>query len=70
MYQKWAAYGQAKAANMLFAISLAKKLGQSKGLVAFSLHPGVIMTKLRRHIEETDFAGLGEFMPQLTVQWR
>jgi len=37
------AYGQAKTANMLLAISLAKKLGK-RGLLAFSLHPGFILT--------------------------
>ncbi|KAM0283709.1 hypothetical protein ACHAQH_002298 [Verticillium albo-atrum] len=47
-YDKWAAYGQAKTANALMAISLAEKLG-SKGLLAFSLHPGGILTNLASH---------------------
>ncbi|QPH15618.1 hypothetical protein C2857_000074 [Epichloe festucae Fl1] len=38
-YNKWTAYGQSKTANMLFSISLAKKLG-SKRLLSHSLHPG------------------------------
>ena len=42
-YSKWTAYGQSKTANMLFALSLAEKFGP-KGLQAFSLHPGVIMS--------------------------
>lgn len=51
-YQKWHAYGQAKTANMLFAISLAEKL-ERRGLHAFSLHPGVILeTSLGTHIDE------------------
>ncbi|RYP90067.1 hypothetical protein DL770_003806 [Monosporascus sp. CRB-9-2] len=41
-YNKWQAYGQSKTANMLFSLSLAEKLGP-KGLLAFSLHPGIIM---------------------------
>lgn len=56
-YDKWRAYGQAKTANMLFAVSLAEKLGD-KGLLAFSLHPGVISTNLSRHSSQSDFAGL------------
>ncbi|KAM0328859.1 hypothetical protein ACHAQA_005275 [Verticillium albo-atrum] len=47
-YERWAAYGQAKTANILMAISLAEKLG-SKGLLAFSLHPGGILTNLASH---------------------
>ncbi|KAK3342166.1 hypothetical protein B0T25DRAFT_465405, partial [Lasiosphaeria hispida] len=40
-YNPWTAYGQSKTANMLMALSLAEKLGPD-GLVAVSLHPGVI----------------------------
>lgn len=49
-YDKWRAYGQAKTANSLYAWSLAEKLG-SKGLQAYSLHPGGIMTNLAKHID-------------------
>lgn len=35
---------------MLMAISLAEKLGPKHGLLAFSLHPGVIFTNLANHI--------------------
>ncbi|KAH6885734.1 hypothetical protein B0T10DRAFT_608183 [Thelonectria olida] len=62
-YHKWVAYGQAKTSNMLFAISLAEKLGKL-GLQAYSLHPGVIMsTGLGNHLnqsEEGDFKLLRE----------
>lgn len=34
-YEKWAAYGQGKTANMLFSKSLAEA-----GFISFSLHPG------------------------------
>ncbi|KAL1644889.1 hypothetical protein SLS61_008570 [Didymella pomorum] len=40
VYEQWEAYGQSKTANILFARSLAEKAG-SKGLKAYSLHPGV-----------------------------
>ncbi|MCJ1263931.1 hypothetical protein MMC22_003802 [Lobaria immixta] len=58
-YNKWRAYGQAKTANMLFAVSLAEKLG-NKGLIASSLHPGVIATNLSRHTSDSGFAELRE----------
>jgi hypothetical protein len=35
---------------MLMALSLAEKLGD-KGLIALSLHPGVIMTNLGTHLD-------------------
>lgn len=41
-YDQWEAYGQGKAANILFSKALAAKLG-SKGLRAYSLHPGQAM---------------------------
>ncbi|KAI1338295.1 WW domain-containing oxidoreductase [Xylariaceae sp. FL0016] len=49
-YNKWHAYGQSKTANMLFTLSLAEKLGGC-GLLAYSLHPGVIGTNLGDHID-------------------
>lgn len=56
-YNKWSAYGQSKTANMLFAISLAEKLG-SRGLQAFSLHPGAILdTSLAKHLDTLDSLG-------------
>ncbi|KAK4445229.1 short-chain dehydrogenase TIC 32 [Podospora aff. communis PSN243] len=57
-YNKWVAYGQSKTANMLFAVSLAEKLG-GRGLLAFSLHPGVIATNLGGHLDwQEDFGEL------------
>lgn len=46
-YNIWKAYGQSKTASMLFSISLAEKLA-SKGVLSFSVHPGVIATNLGR----------------------
>ncbi|KAJ5555595.1 hypothetical protein N7535_008030 [Penicillium sp. DV-2018c] len=50
-YNKWVAYGQSKTANMLMALALASKLGPKYGLLAFSLHPGVINTNLGNHLD-------------------
>ncbi|KAH7305802.1 hypothetical protein B0I35DRAFT_454097 [Stachybotrys elegans] len=65
VYNKWYAYGQSKTANMLMALSLAEKLG-SRGLLALSLHPGLIMTTgLGAHLKfddsrDSDMASLRE----------
>ncbi|MFE5406971.1 SDR family NAD(P)-dependent oxidoreductase [Streptomyces sp. NPDC056580] len=60
-YDKWAAYGQAKTANVLFAVHL-DALGRESGVRAFSLHPGVIWTELTRHLstEELVVTGLAD----------
>lgn len=59
-YNKWHSYGQSKTANMLMAISLAEKLGPKRGLLAFSVHPGVVFgTSLASHLDmETDIVAL------------
>jgi len=48
---------------MLFAVGLAEKLGSKRGLLAFSLHPGVIMdTSLGSHIDwDVDLATLRKY---------
>ena len=57
-YEKWAAYGQAKTANALFAVHL-DALGREQGVRAFSLHPGGIMTPLQRHLSHEEMVGFG-----------
>src|SRR6185369_3912655 len=53
-YDKWLAYGQAKTANVLFAVGLERRLG-ARGVHANALHPGGIMTELSRHLQAEDF---------------
>jgi NAD(P)-dependent dehydrogenase (short-subunit alcohol dehydrogenase family) len=48
-YDKWLAYGQAKTANVLFAVQL-DALGRNDGVRAFALHPGKIITGLQREM--------------------
>ena len=48
-YIHWVAYGTSKLANILFTRSLAKRLEGTR-ITANSLHPGVIMTELGRHL--------------------
>jgi len=52
-YDKWQAYGQSKTANALFALGLDRR-GAAHGVRAFSLHPGVILTDLARHLSEEE----------------
>ena len=57
-YDKWAAYGQAKTANSLFAVHL-DVLGQDAGVRAFAAHPGGIMTPLQRHLTREEMIATG-----------
>jgi NAD(P)-dependent dehydrogenase (short-subunit alcohol dehydrogenase family) len=52
-YDKWAAYGQSKSANSLFAVALDER-GQEHGIRAFAVHPGGILTDLSRHMTDED----------------
>ncbi len=52
-YDKWQSYGQAKTANVLFAVALERRLG-AHGVHANALHPGAIMTELGRHLQPED----------------
>jgi NAD(P)-dependent dehydrogenase (short-subunit alcohol dehydrogenase family) len=49
-YNQWAAYGQAKTANMLFSLSLADRL-KNKRISSFSLHPGGTRPMLGSKVE-------------------
>lgn len=61
-YEKWAAYGQSKTANALFAVGLDARL-KAKGVRAFSVHPGVIMTELGRHLVPEEWESLKASRP-------
>lgn len=52
-YDKWQSYGQAKTANVLFAVELERRLG-ARGTHAFAVHPGAIVTELGRHLQPED----------------
>ncbi|MGW8948666.1 SDR family NAD(P)-dependent oxidoreductase [Streptomyces sp. NPDC055709] len=57
-YDKWQAYGQAKTANVLFAVRL-DALGRDAGVRAFAVHPGQILTELARHLSTEEMLGRG-----------
>lgn len=55
VYKPWVAYGQSKKANMLEARELADQLKvEAPHITVASLHPGVIKTKLARHMKLLD----------------
>ncbi|WP_326827259.1 SDR family NAD(P)-dependent oxidoreductase [Streptomyces sp. NBC_01751] len=57
-YDRWQAYGQAKTANVLFAMQL-DALGRDAGVRAFALHPGSILTPLQRHLAKAEMVDAG-----------
>ena len=57
-YDKWVAYGQSKTANALFAVGLEAR-GGARGIHAFAVHPGLIITDLIRHLSAEEQAALG-----------
>ncbi|OBT48198.1 hypothetical protein VE00_01088 [Pseudogymnoascus sp. WSF 3629] len=58
-YEPWKAYGQGKTASLWAANHLERKYG-SRGLHAFSLHPGSINTDLSRHMSPDDLKQVAE----------
>lgn len=57
-YEKWQAYGQAKTANVLFAVHL-DTLARGQGVRAFAVHPGAITTNLSRFLTRQDMIDIG-----------
>ena len=61
-YDKWASYGQAKTANILHAVELDRRL-KGRGVRAFAIHPGAIVTDLGRHLTQDDIADMNARTP-------
>jgi NAD(P)-dependent dehydrogenase (short-subunit alcohol dehydrogenase family) len=57
-YEKWSAYGQSKTANSLFAVELNRRL-EPKGVTAFGVQPGGIMTNLQRDLSQEEIRAFG-----------
>jgi NAD(P)-dependent dehydrogenase (short-subunit alcohol dehydrogenase family) len=57
-YNKWQAYGQAKTANSLCAVSV-DQLGEAAGIRSFAVHPGGIMTDLQRSLPRDEQVAMG-----------
>ncbi|MGW6376011.1 SDR family NAD(P)-dependent oxidoreductase [Rhodococcus sp. NPDC055112] len=54
-YDKFVAYAQSKAANVLMTVELERRFG-GQGVHGFSVHPGVCATGLARHMSRDDMA--------------
>ncbi|WP_052847990.1 SDR family NAD(P)-dependent oxidoreductase [Streptomyces avicenniae] len=61
-YEPWAAYGQSKTANVLFAVEAATRWADD-GVLVNAVMPGGIRTRLQRHV---DMAALEAMTAQLT----
>ncbi|HEY4344293.1 MAG TPA: oxidoreductase [Parvibaculum sp.] len=57
-YDKWEAYGQSKTADSLFAVELNRRL-EPKGINAYAVHPGGIMTNLQRDMPKEEIKAFG-----------
>jgi NAD(P)-dependent dehydrogenase (short-subunit alcohol dehydrogenase family) len=60
-YDKFAAYGASKTANILHAVELDRRL-RDRGVRAYAVHPGVVATSLARHMSRDDFTALTNFV--------
>ena len=61
-YDKFAAYGASKTANLLHMVELDRRL-RDRGVRAYSVHPGIVATSLARHMRREDFAALSHLAP-------
>jgi len=57
-YDKWQAYGQSKSANALFAVGFNARM-RDRGVNAYSVMPGGIMTPLQRHLPREEMIAFG-----------
>lgn len=56
-YDKFAAYGASKTANILHAVEADRRL-QGAGIRAYAVHPGTVATSLARYMSRADFSRL------------
>ncbi|MEU2282540.1 SDR family NAD(P)-dependent oxidoreductase [Streptomyces sp. NPDC013178] len=56
-YDRWAAYGQSKTADILFAVGARR--WTADGITANSLNPGWISTNLQRHVDAETMRAMG-----------
>jgi NAD(P)-dependent dehydrogenase (short-subunit alcohol dehydrogenase family) len=68
-YEPWAAYGQSKTANVLFAVEATKRWA-SDGIAVNALMPGAIQTNLQRYVTEEEIARLRAQMGTAAVVWK
>jgi NAD(P)-dependent dehydrogenase (short-subunit alcohol dehydrogenase family) len=59
-YDKFAAYGASKTANILHAIEADRRL-RELGIRAYAVHPGTVATSLARYMSRSDFSHLRKY---------
>ncbi|MGW0876754.1 SDR family NAD(P)-dependent oxidoreductase [Streptomyces sp. NPDC002755] len=57
-YDRWAAYGRSKSADVLMAVGMAQRWGDD-GIAANALMPGWITTRLQRHLDLATLQAMG-----------
>ncbi|RDH78737.1 SDR family NAD(P)-dependent oxidoreductase [Mycolicibacterium moriokaense] len=65
-YDKFRAYGASKTANVLHAVELDRRL-RAGGIRCFAVHPGMVATKLARHMTRDDVAAVTALPEQRQV---
>jgi NAD(P)-dependent dehydrogenase (short-subunit alcohol dehydrogenase family) len=68
-YEPWSAYGQAKTANVLFAVEAAKRWADD-GITVNALMPGAIRTNLQRHITEEELDRIRAATGGESARWK
>jgi NAD(P)-dependent dehydrogenase (short-subunit alcohol dehydrogenase family) len=68
-YEPWAAYGQSKTANVLFAVEATKRWA-GDGITVNALMPGAIQTNLQRHVSDEEINRLRAQMGSTAVTWK
>ena len=68
-YEPWAAYGQSKTANVLFAVEATRRWADD-GILVNALHPGGIRTNLQRYVTEEELARLRAQSGPAAAPWK
>lgn len=68
-YEPWAAYGQSKTANVLFAVE-AQRRWAGDGITVNALMPGGIRTNLQRYVSEEELARLRAAAGGEDMRWK
>ncbi|MEU8001276.1 SDR family NAD(P)-dependent oxidoreductase [Catellatospora sp. NPDC049111] len=68
-YEPWAAYGQSKTANVLFAVEATRRWA-ADGITVNALMPGAIQTNLQRYVSEEELNRLRAQMGGGDFQWK
>jgi NAD(P)-dependent dehydrogenase (short-subunit alcohol dehydrogenase family) len=68
-YEPWAAYGQSKTANVLFAVEASRRWADD-GIAVNALMPGAIRTKLQRYVSDDELDRLRKASGSAAPDWK